>query len=126
MPAGLIADSLRLRGSTQHRLSLDSVLKGSTKAMECLDCDWDPRKDIENQRKHGGIRFAEACCVFRDPNHSEAPDDRDYDEDRWIAAGLVGRTVLVVAFTERNNRQRINTARKALSNEEAAYYARFA
>jgi uncharacterized protein len=91
--------------------------------MECLDCDWDSQKDLDNQRKHRGIRFAEACCVFRDPNHRETPDDRDYDEDRWIAVGLVGRTVLVVVFTERNNRQRIISARKALAREEADYYA---
>jgi uncharacterized protein len=91
--------------------------------MECHDCDWDPHKDIENQRKHDGIRFAEACCVFRDPGRSETYDEGDYDEDRWIATGMVGRTVLVVIYTERNNRQRIISARKAVQKEEAAYYA---
>jgi uncharacterized DUF497 family protein len=95
-------------------------------AVECLDCDWDPQKDLENQRKHSGIRFAEACCVFRDPNHSQTADDRDYDEERWVSVGIVGRVVLVVVFTERNNRQRIISARKALAREEAEYYERLA
>jgi uncharacterized DUF497 family protein len=40
--------------------------------------------------------------VFDDPHLSVIPDDRDYDEDRWIAGGRVGPIILVVVFTERN------------------------
>ena len=52
--------------------------------MACSGCDWDPEKDLENQRKHEGIRFEDACCVFDDPYREETEDEGDYDEARFI------------------------------------------
>lgn len=92
--------------------------------MRCFGCDWEPRKDLENQRKHG-VKFVVACCVFDDPHQNVVPDDGDYDEDRWIGIGRVGPVVLVVAFTERNGRERIVSARRAKRREEQAYYEAF-
>jgi uncharacterized DUF497 family protein len=79
---------------------------------------------VENQRKHDGITFADACCVFDDPNRDEAEDDSDYGEERFIATGRVGNVILVVVFTQRNGRERIISARKAGPRERRAYYAR--
>jgi len=93
--------------------------------MRCPGCDGDPQKDVDNQRKHG-ISFDEACCVFKDRNLSETPDDRDYAEERWLAVGIVGGSVLVVVYTDLDGRERIISARKAEPREEAEYYARFA
>jgi uncharacterized DUF497 family protein len=89
--------------------------------MGCPGCAWDPRKDIENQRKHG-IAFEDACCVFEDPNLTVLPDDRDYGEARWIAIGRFEWRVLVVVFTDRNGRERIISARRARRDEEKLYF----
>jgi uncharacterized protein len=92
--------------------------------MACSGCDWDPEKNLENQRKHEGIRFEDACCVFDDPYREETEDDGDYDEDRFIVLGSIGAVVLVVVYTERNGIERIISARTAEPREERAYYAR--
>jgi uncharacterized DUF497 family protein len=39
-------------------------------SMGCSGCDWDPRKDLENQRKHR-VKFDDACCVFEVPFREE-------------------------------------------------------
>ena len=92
--------------------------------MRCPGCDGDPQKDADNQRKHH-ISFDEACCVFEDPNVLETVDDRDHDEERWIAVGSVGGAVIVVVYTERAGRERIISARRAEPREEAEYYEQF-
>jgi len=94
--------------------------------MACSGCDWDPEKDLENQRKHEGIRVEDACGVFDDPYREEVEDEGDYDEDRFRVVGRVGAVVLVV-YTERNGVERIisASARKAEPREERAYYAQF-
>jgi uncharacterized protein len=95
--------------------------------MACSGCDWDPAKDLENRRKHEGIRFEDACGVFDDPYREEVEDEGDYDEDRFRVLGRVGAVVLVVVYTERNGVERIisASARKAEPREERAYYAQF-
>ena len=85
--------------------------------MGCSGCDWDPRKDWENQRKHR-VKFTDACCVFEDPFREEVEDDADHGELRWLVTGRVGVDILVVVFTERNGRERIVSARKAERQEE--------
>ncbi|MFN8593271.1 MAG: BrnT family toxin [Thermomicrobiales bacterium] len=90
--------------------------------MGCLGCDRDPRKNIENQRKHG-ISFDDACCIFEDPCRIEEIDDGDYDEDRWVVVGRVGNPVLVVVYTDRNRIERIISARPTTRKEELEYYA---
>jgi uncharacterized protein len=93
--------------------------------MACSGCDWDPEKNLENQRKHEGIRFEDACCVFYDPYREETEDDGNDDEDRFVVLGRVGAVVLVVVCTERDGIERIISARKAEPREERAYYAKF-
>ncbi len=88
--------------------------------MEYSGCDWDPRKDLGNRRKHG-VRFTLACCVLDDPHRTEIWDDEDCGEERLIATGWVGPVGLVVAFTVRVGRERIIFARKANRKEEQEY-----
>jgi uncharacterized DUF497 family protein len=59
-----------------------------------LGCEWDSRKNAENQRKHEGVSFEEACYVFEDPYRIEELNDGDYGEDRWKVLGRVGSVVL--------------------------------
>ncbi|MGA7873602.1 MAG: BrnT family toxin [Candidatus Binatus sp.] len=76
-----------------------------------------------NLRKHR-VRFAEAVTVFEDKAMLMMPDDEP-DEERFVALGLssLGR-VLVVVYTNRADRIRIISARKATRNERAEYERR--
>lgn len=48
---------------------------------------WDPRKDRDNQRKHG-VSFAEARTVFYDPQADEFCDEeRAVPKDRFLLLG---------------------------------------
>ena len=85
--------------------------------------EWDPTKDLANQRKRN-VSFREAAELFTsgrdyleifDAPHSEL-------EDRFIAIGLVRRGVVLVVWTERDEEViRIISARWATSREERMY-----
>ena len=63
--------------------------------------EWDPRKDAENQRKHG-VAFAKAQYAFADPGRVIARDlDHNQTEDRFYCFGKVDEAVLTVRFTYR-------------------------
>ena len=84
--------------------------------------EWDDAKAARNLSKHG-IRFDDARDVFRDPFAIELLDDRaDYGEDRYILIGMAEPDMLVVVHTERHDRTRIISARKAAPNERRWYY----
>ena len=83
---------------------------------------WDDDKAASNAEKHG-VTIEQACQVFRDPFAIELLDDReDYDEDRYILIGMSAADFLVVVYTERNDRNRIISARKAEPNERRFYH----
>lgn len=87
-----------------------------------MDFEWDEQKAAENERKHH-IDFNTAARVFLDPNWLEDYDsEHGGEEDRWIAIGLVDARLLVVVYTERHEAIRIISARKAVKNEQKAYY----
>ncbi len=86
------------------------------------DFEWDDEKAAANAEKHG-VTFTEARSVFRDPFAIELLDDReDHNEDRYILIGMSTASVLVVVYTERNDRNRIISARKAEPNERRFYH----
>ena len=63
--------------------------------------EWDPKKNLANQAKHG-VSFEEASEVFSSTDCLEIYDtDHSIDEDRFIAIGTTSSGVLVVVFTER-------------------------
>lgn len=85
--------------------------------------EWDDDKAVSNIRKHG-VTFEEALAVFRDPFAIELLDDRQhYDEERFILIGMSTNNLLVVVHTEREDRTRIISARKAEPNEQRFYHA---
>jgi uncharacterized DUF497 family protein len=64
--------------------------------------DWDPRKDQENQAKHG-VSFAEAELAFADPRRVIAEDSSHSSrEARHFCFGLVASGVMTVRFTYRD------------------------
>jgi uncharacterized DUF497 family protein len=84
--------------------------------------EWDADKSKSNQSKHG-VSFDEAMTVFSDPLASTIYDpDHSDDEDRYISLGLSGEArLLVVSFTDRDDRIRIISARVANRRERKQY-----
>lgn len=84
--------------------------------------EWDDEKAASNLRKHG-VDFEEARTVFEDPFAITIPDDsHSVDETRWVILGmsLLARVLLVV-HTERRERIRIISARRATPSERLQY-----
>ena len=69
--------------------------------------DWDPKKDKENQRKHG-VAFAKAQFAFADPSRVIAEDlSHSSGENRYYCFGQVEGGVLTVRLTYRGDVVRI-------------------
>jgi len=85
--------------------------------------EWDGSKASTNWRRHG-VSFELAMTVFRDPFAVERFDDREeYGEQRFVLIGMAeGQILLFVAYTEREERIRIISARRATQNEEDDYF----
>jgi len=87
-----------------------------------LEFEWDEEKAAENSRKHG-VTFEQATYAFRDPLGIEWIDEReDYGEERVVLLGMSGSQILSVVYTERNERNRIISARSATKYEQNTYY----
>ena len=85
--------------------------------------EWDEMKNRENIAKHG-LDFADAHKVFDGPIVEQLDNRFEYDEERWVAVGLLRDVVCVVlVYTERSYQTfRIISFRKADRNEREAYY----
>jgi len=84
--------------------------------------EWDADKAEANLRKHR-IAFEAARRVFEDDFAVEWPDaDLPYGEMRFVITGMVDGRLRRVAYTERNDRIRIISARKATRHEQREYY----
>ena len=69
--------------------------------------EWDPKKDEENQSKHG-VSFTEAQLAFVDPLRVIAEDlSHSSSEKRFYCFGEVGGGFLTVRFTYREGVIRI-------------------
>jgi uncharacterized DUF497 family protein len=86
------------------------------------DFEWDPEKAQKNLQKHE-VSFEEASSVFDDPMFIIVLDDEHSDdEERYITIGISNKIrLLLVAHTERDNRIRMISARKATKHEEKFY-----
>ena len=84
--------------------------------------EWDKQKARGNEEKHG-VSFREAATVLSDPLAATYPDpDHSDHEKRFVTIGLSDRDrTLVISHTERKDRVRIITARKATSKERRFY-----
>ena len=83
--------------------------------------EWDEGKNQSNIAKHG-ISFERAKTMFDGPCLTLMDDRKDDGEEREISLGLLeGIAVIVVVHTERVERTRIISARKANGREKRLY-----
>jgi uncharacterized DUF497 family protein len=84
--------------------------------------EWDPAKAAANIEKHG-VSFEEAVSVFQDPLAKVHPDPHhSRSESREILIGHSGqRRLLLVAFTDRQGKIRVISARKVTRRERRDY-----
>jgi uncharacterized DUF497 family protein len=83
---------------------------------------WDDHKAKINLHKHG-VDFEEGVTVFNDPLLATMPDaEHSENEQRFVSIGIsVKGTVLVIVYTERNEKTRIISCRKATKSEVKFY-----
>ncbi|MTJ11982.1 BrnT family toxin [Anabaena sp. UHCC 0187] len=87
-----------------------------------MEFEWNPNKAELNFKKHG-VSFPEAATTFHDPLSVTFPDpDHSIGESRYVIIGIsrFGQ-ILVVAHTDREDKIRIITARKATRQERKFY-----
>ena len=87
-----------------------------------LRFQWDPEKAAANRRKHR-VSFIEATTVFGDELSSTRLDRQHAaHEERYVTVGTSERgRLLVVVHTERGERIRIISARRATPGERRQY-----
>ena len=90
---------------------------------ERIEFDFDPAKLRSNFRKHG-VSFAHAEQALRDELAVTVEDPDAVDEQRFVTLGMdaLGR-VLVVVHSQREERTRVISARKASRGESEQYHA---
>ena len=90
--------------------------------MQNDEFEWWDEKAASNWREHG-ITFDQAAKAVRDHFAIEAIDDReDYGEERVNLIGMCEDVLLHVTYTERGERLRIISARRAEKHEQDNYY----
>ncbi|VVD78771.1 BrnT family toxin [Pandoraea fibrosis] len=85
-----------------------------------MDIEFDPAKDQANRDKHG-LSLALAEAFELDAALIEIDDRRDYNEERFVALGLIGDRVHVMVFTVRGEAIRVISLRKANRREVQRY-----
>ena len=84
--------------------------------------EWNEKKAAENYAKHG-IDFEHAKLMFNDIFAVEGFDDNvPYGEDRFTILGMAEGVILFVVYTERADRIRLISARRATRHEQNDYY----
>ena len=88
-----------------------------------MELEFDPVKARSNLRKHG-VSFAHAEQALRDEIAFTVEDPEASGEQRFITLGMdaLGR-VLVVVHTQRGERTRVISVRKASRGESEQYHA---
>ncbi len=88
-----------------------------------MEFEFDPIKARTNLRKHG-VSFAHAEQALRDAMAFTMEDPDATGEQRLITLGMdaLGR-ILVVVHTQRGDRTRVISARKASRQESEQYHA---
>ncbi len=91
-----------------------------------LEFEWDSYKASLNYKKHG-VSFEEAKTIFDDPLFITLLDEEhSFDEERYITLGISHlNRLLLAAHTERNERIRLISARKATTPERRFYESEF-
>ena len=90
--------------------------------MKNSEFEWDDEKAKSNLKKHG-VSFEEATTIFNDRRIATISDpDHSEDEERFVSLGksFIQR-LLSVIHTERSERTRLISARKATRTERKFY-----
>lgn len=83
-----------------------------------IEFEWDNKKAAANRQNHG-VTFQQAAKAFSDPFAVEYMDDRqNYGEERINLLGMCNGVILHATYTERGERIRIISARRAEIHEE--------
>ncbi|MFA6155863.1 BrnT family toxin [Mesorhizobium sp.] len=86
-----------------------------------LEFEWDDAKAKSNLTKHG-LAFSDAERLFDDAYALHYADrSMTYEEERFIGIGLVNGVVITVVYTEREDRIRLISARRATRHEQKTY-----
>ncbi len=90
--------------------------------MDNVTFEWDAIKAQSNEAKHG-VSFQEATSIFHDPFLLTFFDEmHSGDEERFQSIGTSDRNrVLLVVHSDRDNRVRIISCRKATAKERKSY-----
>ena len=90
--------------------------------MKNSEFEWDDEKARKNIKKHG-VSFEEAATIFNDPGIATISDpDHSKTEERFVSLGMSFiQRLLAVIHTERNERIRLISARKATTTERKNY-----
>lgn len=84
--------------------------------------EWDDHKAAANWRNHG-IAFPHAAKAFNDAFAVEWIDDReDYGEERINRLAMCEGLLLHITYTERGERIRLISARRAEKHERDHYH----
>jgi uncharacterized protein len=88
-----------------------------------MEFEWDDKKNLENIRKHDGIRFEIAVKAFDDDLAIpfEDPEHSDENEIRYALIGMCEIGLVFISFTIRGEKYRIISARKASKKMETMY-----
>lgn len=86
-----------------------------------MEFEWDKEKAVANFKKHG-VSFEEAALAFFDENAVELFDEiNSEDEIRYQLIGISNTRLIFVAYTARNEKIRIISARKANAKQTRIY-----
>ena len=87
-----------------------------------MEFEWDPDKERSNIERHG-VDFTEAATGFGDPLELTISDlDHSVGEYRFLSIGHSSlNRILVVSYTEREERIRIISSRTASPKERRQY-----
>jgi uncharacterized DUF497 family protein len=88
-----------------------------------MNVEFDDKKDALNCEKHG-VSLADAAYMDFDTALVREDDRQDYGERRWLAAGMIGDRLHIMAFTMRGGTVRPISLRKANRREVKSYEGR--
>jgi uncharacterized DUF497 family protein len=89
-----------------------------------MEIEFDPSKDVENQRKHG-LSLSLAAELDWDAAWIKRDDRFAYDEIRENAIAPMGDRLYHVTFTQRGDILRVISLRHATSMERKSYVQYF-
>jgi uncharacterized DUF497 family protein len=84
-----------------------------------MEYEFDDAKSAANKAKHG-LDFSEAQKLWQDADAVEIPAKSDVEQRKMLIARIEEK-IWSAIFTERENKIRIISVRRARTNEEAMY-----